>query len=267
MGNRVVALGQINVSLRIRVLDDADGTPATGVVAATAGHEIWYQRGENVAPVTDATSAANLAAITTAHTDWAFIHIREGWYRVDFPDAAFAAGVGTVICGMNATGFTGISVTVDIEALFKFQGKASSVTATTTTFPAGSTPYKGDTIYVVDGTGIKQSRLIKSVTGEVATHDAWTVNISATTSTILLIAGDPLSATAAINTDVVLSTRSSLDTVAVKGEADQALLDYDLKGLLPTALTAGGNMKSDVLAVNGVVLQGAGTTVDPWRPL
>ena len=189
MGNSVVALNQTNVSLRIRVLA-ADGTPYTGLTAATAGHEIWYQRGVDNSAVTDGGSAADHAAIGDAHTDWEFIHIREGWYRVDYPDAAFAEGVGSVVCGMNATGYTGISETVVIEPLFKYQGQASSVTATTTTFPASTNPQKGDYIYVVEGTGIKQVVLVTSVVGQVATHEAWPdTNISDTTSTILLIAG------------------------------------------------------------------------------
>ena len=265
MGNFVVALNQTDVSVRIRVLDDTDGTPATGVLAATAGHEVWYQRGFLVAAVTDAAASADHTLITDAHDDWDFIHIREGWYRVDFPDAAFAEGVGTVICGMNATGFSGVSVQVDIEPLFKFQGKASSVTATTTTFPAGTDPYKGDLIYAVDGTGIKQTRLVASVSGQIATHLAWTVNISATTTTILLIAGDPTIADGGLDVDVAVSTRSAITTGQVKAEADQALVDYNVKALLPTALSGGGNMQSDVKEVNDVIITGDGAAV-PWGP-
>lgn len=231
MGNQTVAINQLNVSLRVRILDDTDGTPATGVVAATTGQEIWYQRGPNTAIVTDGGSAADLAGITTAHTDWRFIHIREGWYRVDLPDAAFIEGVGSVICGINATGFTGISVTVDISAILKFQGSPDSVTSTTTTFPTGTTPLKGDTIMVVDGTGEPGNTvLVTSVAGEVATHAEFETGISATNTTIVLIAGDAVLADGGINVDAAITTRAT--PAQVNTEVDTALVDIHLDHLL-----------------------------------
>jgi hypothetical protein len=210
------------------MLDDTDGTPATGITAATSGHEIWYQRGFDNAAVTDSGSAADHAAIGDAHTDWEFIHIREGWYRVDFPDAAFLEGVGSVLCGMNATGFTGISETIIIEPLYKFQGQASSVTATTTTFPSGTAPHKGDFIYAVEGTGIRQMVMITSVSGEVATHEVWPdTNISATTTTILLISGqgDAMS-DGGINVDALVSDAAT--PAEVNTQCDTAIADAGL---------------------------------------
>lgn len=277
MGNQVVALNQANVSLRIRMLDDTDGTPATGVVAATGGHEIWYQRGFDNAAVTDSTSAADMTLITDVHTDWEFIHIREGWYRVDFPDAAFAEGVGSVMCGMNATGFSGISVTVVIEPLYKYQGTASSVTATTTTFPAGTDPYKGDFIYAVEGTGIKQMVMITSVAGQVATHEVWPdTNISDSTTTILLIAGqgDAMS-DGGINADALVSSRSTVTT----GDLSAALATYDgptraeatsdkneVLAVLPSALSTAGNIKADIEEVNETAVTGDGGAGTEWGP-
>jgi hypothetical protein len=268
MGNPVVALNQQDVSLRIRILTDTDGTPATGVTDATAGQEIWYQRGPNNTVVTDAGSAADHAAITDAHTDWEFIHIREGWYRVDFPDAAFLEGVGSVLCGINATGFTGISENVIIEPLYKYQGTASSVTATTTTFPAGTSPHKGDFIYAVEGTGIAQMVMITSVSGEVATHDAWPdTNISDSTTTILLIAGNgPTMADGGINCDALISSRSTVTTTDVGNEVDSSISSAALAtaAQLPGALTIGGRIKSAVEVVNGRIVDGTGNAGDEW---
>ena len=264
MANQVVALDQKNVFVSIRVLKDTDGTPKTDMNDATSGQEIWYWRAGASAIVTDGGSAADMSALNSSHTDWQFKAIREGFYRVAFPDAAFANGVGSVICGINATGFTGISVTVDIEPFFKFQGKAGSVTPTTTTFSSGPIPYKGDLIYVVDGTGITQTRLITSVSGQVATHLAWTTNISATTSTILLIGGDETLALGGINVDVLVSSRSTLTPEQANSEVDSALTDYDLKALLPATLTIGGRIRSAIEVVNNRLLKGKGQAGDEW---
>lgn len=227
MGNSVVAINQEDVSVRIRVLTNSDGTPYTGLTAASAGHEIWYQRGVDNAAVTDSGSAADHGAVTDAHTDWEFIHIRDGWYRVDVPDAAFAEGEDSVIIGMNATGYSGISETVIIEPAFKFQGSPSSVTSTTTTFPSGTTPLKGDKIRVLKGTGEPGNEvLITSVAGEVATHAAFETGISATTSTILLIAGDAVTGDGGINNDVPNSDAAT--PTEVESECSDALTAADV---------------------------------------
>lgn len=227
MGNQVVALNQKDVSVRIRMLTDADGTPATGITDASAGHVISYQRGFDTALVTDGGSAADLALITSAHSDWGFFEIGEGWYRVDFPDAAFAEGVGSTLCTMATTAESAVSVTVIIEPLFKYQGTADSVTTTTTTFPTGTTPLKGDIIMVVEGTGEPGNQvLVTSVTGEVATHAAFETGISATTTTILLIAGDAVTADGGINCDASVAARAT--PAQVNTECDQAISDASL---------------------------------------
>jgi hypothetical protein len=217
-----VALDQQNVFVTVRMITDADGTPATGIVAATAGHVIWYRR-DGAAVVTDSTSAANLASLTTAHTDWEFLHIRNGYYTIAYPDAAFAAGVGSVLCGMETDAASCVAELVTIDPLFKYKGTASSVTATTPTFPAGPTVYQGDQIYVAEGTGIGQTRLITSATGQVATHAAWDVNISASASTIILIPGDETLADGGINVDATVSSRSSHTQADVRTELDASV--------------------------------------------
>ena len=92
MGNQVVAQNQQNVSVRIRILDDSDGTPANSIVESTTGLEIWYQRdgSEDVGAISP--TVTDFSALTTAHLDWAFAPIRRGYYRVDMPDAAFLEG-------------------------------------------------------------------------------------------------------------------------------------------------------------------------------
>jgi hypothetical protein len=242
-----VATGQTDVLLTVRLITDADGTPATGVVAATAGHVIWYRR-EGAAVVTDSTSAADLASLTTAHTDWEFLHIRNGYYTVAFPDAAFAAGVSHVICGMEATGISCVAELVTIDPLIKFKGLASAATSTTTTFPAGPTVYQGDTIFVAEGTGIGQTRLITSASGQVATHAAWDVAISTSASSIILLPGDATIGDGGINCDVATSSRSSHTQANVRTEVDAS----NAEGV-------------NVTQINSTAVTGTGTSSDLWR--
>jgi len=280
------------------MITDADGTPATGVVAATAGHLIEYRR-DGAAVVTDATAADDLASLTTAHTDWEFLHIFDGYYTVAVPDAAFASGVGNVLVNMRATGISGVAESVEIDQFIKYQGKPSSVTATTTTFPSGTTPKQGDEIYVINGTGERQTRLVTSATGEVATHLAWDDNISATTSVVVLLPGDETIADGGILVDTAVSTRSDLNTTNVNTACSAALVTYDgptraeatsdkdevlavlpsaagptraeatadkdaVLAKLPAALTVGGRIRSAVEVVNSRVVTGTGQEGDEW---
>jgi hypothetical protein len=85
----IVTKGSTDRSVRVKIIDSTDGTPETGVVFNTAGIDLWYRR-ELAARV--AITEATLAALTTAHTDGGFLHISDGVYRLDLPDAAFATG-------------------------------------------------------------------------------------------------------------------------------------------------------------------------------
>ena len=256
MASHTVALNQQNVSIPLTILTNSTGVPYTGFNASTAGAVVWYQRGAILAAVTDATAHANLASVTTAHSDWGTIHVQGGLYRCDFPDAAFVEGVAYVTVGITATDYSAISKVVAISPLLKFHGKATEVTATTTTFPSGTTPYKGDRIVVADGTGIKQERIVTSVAGEVATHLAWDVSISATTSTLTLVLGSPEDA----NLDVSSSTLSTLEITDISAQT------ATITDLLPSALTTAGNIKADIKAVNEISVTGVGTQSDPWNP-
>lgn len=93
--------GAIDKSVTVSIIDSTDGTPETAVVYNTAGINLWYRReGAAVTSITEAT----LAALTTAHTDGGFLHIANGVYRLDLPDAAFATGASYVDFGGTVTG-------------------------------------------------------------------------------------------------------------------------------------------------------------------
>jgi hypothetical protein len=104
-------------SVTVSIIDSTDGTPETGVVFNTSGIDLWYRReGAALTSITEAT----LAALTTAHADGGFLHIGNGIYRLDLPDAAFATGANYVDFGGTVTGMIVIGgrvrlVNVDVE--------------------------------------------------------------------------------------------------------------------------------------------------------
>lgn len=97
----IVQKGATDRSVTLHIMDSTDGTPETGVVFNTSGIDLWYRReGAAKTSITEAT----LAALTTAHTDGGFLHISDGDYRLDLPDAAFATGANHVDFGGTVTG-------------------------------------------------------------------------------------------------------------------------------------------------------------------
>jgi hypothetical protein len=97
----IVKKGSTDRSVLLRIIDSADGTPETGVVYNSSGIDLWYRReGAAKTSITEAT----LAALTTAHADGGFLHVGDGYYRLDLPDAAFATGAQYVDVGGTVTG-------------------------------------------------------------------------------------------------------------------------------------------------------------------
>lgn len=105
--------GSVDVSVVIRIIDSTDGTPETGVVFNTSGLDLQYRR-EGAASV--AITEATLAALTTAHADGGFLHIGNGYYRLDLPDAAVAAGADGVLVHGACTGMVVIGAYVHLTS-------------------------------------------------------------------------------------------------------------------------------------------------------
>ena len=97
MSGRPIKAGSTDQSTVIRIIDSGDGTPETGVEHNTSGIDLWYRReGATKASLTEAA----LGALDAAHSDGGIEHIGDGYYRLDLPDAAVAAGsVGVAIGG------------------------------------------------------------------------------------------------------------------------------------------------------------------------
>lgn len=118
--------GTTDVSVVIRIIDSTDGTPETGVVFNTSGIDLEYRReGEASTDITEAT----LAALTTAHTDGGFLHIGNGYYRLDLPDAACATGVTGVLVHGTVTGMVVIGCYVQLVTYNPFDSVRLGLTA------------------------------------------------------------------------------------------------------------------------------------------
>jgi len=123
---RVITAGTVDVSVVIRIIDSTDGTPETGVVWNTAGIDLEYRReGAVSVDITEAT----LAALTTAHTDGGFLHIGNGYYRLDLPDAACAAGVTGVLIHGTVTGMVVVGEYVQLVTYDPFDAVRLGLTA------------------------------------------------------------------------------------------------------------------------------------------
>lgn len=225
-----IAPDSTDVSLIIRIIDASDGTPETGVTSATSGLDLKYRReGAATANLTE----SDLSALTDAHADGGMLHIGAGYYRVDVPDAAFAAGVpgvllfgnitGMIVIGcyaqlalqsVNAAQISGDSTAADnLETAFDDtagpvphmgildQGTAQSASATTLVLRA-ATPLGADdapigAVLAVYGStqGYWQWRAITDyvTSTDTATVDTWTVTPSGTI-TYKIFGSPPVSA-------------------------------------------------------------------------
>lgn len=95
-----VLVGKTDFTKLIFIPDPAstDGSGKTGLVAANLTVSYVRSETDNDVIVTDVTSSLNdLAALTTAHTDWGLKEVSStlapGLYRLDIADAVFASGV------------------------------------------------------------------------------------------------------------------------------------------------------------------------------
>lgn len=206
-------------SVIIRILDATDGTPETGVTAATSGLALEFWRPGSASTAITESDLTNLA---DAYSSGGLKHIGNGYYRFDGPDAAFASGVpfvlfhgtvtGMVVIGcvcelsyrtVNTVQISGDSVAADnLETAFddtagpvpwvgiSDQGTAQSTTSTTVRLRSG-TPLTADDISIgcvvaVYGStqGYWQYRAATDFNGTTkdVTVDTWTVTPSGTIS-------------------------------------------------------------------------------------
>jgi hypothetical protein len=126
MFNYVWKAGVTNKSVVLRIIDATDGTPELGVVFNTAGIDLQYRR-EGAASV--AITEVTLAALTTAWASGGFLHIGNGYYRLDVPDLALATGSDGVLIHGIVTGMVVIGAYVQLVAYDPFDTVRLGLTA------------------------------------------------------------------------------------------------------------------------------------------
>lgn len=92
--------GSTNKSAKVRIINSSTGLPVTDTVHNTSGLVIWYRREGGTKQI---VTLASLTALDSAHADGGFIHISDGYYRIDLPDAAFTTGAGDIFIGGSLT--------------------------------------------------------------------------------------------------------------------------------------------------------------------
>lgn len=114
-----------DVTVYVKVIDSTDGSAETGVAYDTSGIDLWYMReGADHTAITEATQTA-----AGAHSDGGFVHISDGWCRLDLPDAACAAGVDHVYVGGTVTGMIVLGVAINLVDYDPFDSVRMGMTA------------------------------------------------------------------------------------------------------------------------------------------
>ena len=121
----VVAKGTTNYQAIVRVVDSTDGTPETGVAFNTAGVDLWYRRqGGARTAITEVTQT-----VGGAHADGGFVHVSDGYCRLDLPDAALASGADFVDIGGTFTGMVVIGGRIRLSNVDLDDGVRGGMTA------------------------------------------------------------------------------------------------------------------------------------------
>ena len=114
--------GATDVSIYIRIIDLSSGVPEQSVSVAQAGMDLQYRRtGASVVDMTEVT-----VSIAGSHADGGFCHIDNGYYRIDLPDAACAAGANDCVVLGSVTDM------VVIGAIIQLNGAVNDIYSDTT---------------------------------------------------------------------------------------------------------------------------------------
>jgi hypothetical protein len=103
--------GATSQQLSVRAVVQSTGAPDTALAYNTSGLSCSYQRpGAAVTGITLATQT-----VTGAYSSGGFVHLANGWYRLDVPDAAIASGVPFALVTCAATGDTFVDGRVSLS--------------------------------------------------------------------------------------------------------------------------------------------------------
>lgn len=287
MSVRQILAGSTSRSVTLYIVDSTTGAPEVGVVFNTTGMDLWYRR--DLAAKTSITEVT-LAALTTAYTSGGFKEIGNGWYRLDVPNAAFAAGVAGVQIGGTVTGMVVLAPYVELttsvaqtgDSYARIGATGSGLTslasaANLSTANAGIVTIDGivDSILVDTGTTLdgKLNTIDTNVdailvdTAEIGTAGAGLTNINLPNQTMDIIgnitgslSGSVGSVTGAVGsvTGAVGSVTGSVGSVV--GHTAQTGDSYARLGA-PTGASVSADVASNLTAINSIASTSAAISV------
>lgn len=122
-------------SIVIRFISETTGLPVEDIQHNTAGLSLWYRRdGEDKTSIT----TVSLAALNATHVDGGVLHIDDGYYRVDLPDAACANGAAEFIVGGSSTEAVGIAAYHPLVAFDPLDAQRMGILSLPNTAPASA---------------------------------------------------------------------------------------------------------------------------------
>jgi hypothetical protein len=237
---RPIKKGSTDQSTVIRIIDSTDFTPETGVEHDTSGIDLWYRREKETK--TSITEAA-LAALDSAHSDGGIEHIGDGYYRLDLPDAAVAAGSGENSVQIGGT-VTGMIVIGNEHALVDYD-PYDSVRAGLTALPNAAADAAGG-LPISDAGGLDMDAI-----------DSKIDTVDGIVDAILVDTGTTLPAT-------LTTIEGKIDTVDTVVDGIQTDLDNGTDGLgaLKTLIDTVDTNVDAILVDTGTTLPGTLTTIE-----
>lgn len=230
---RPIVKGSTDQSVVIRIVDSADGTPETGVVFNTSGIDLWYRReGATKTSITEAT----LSALNDAHSDGGILHIGDGYYRLDLPDAAVATGANGVAVGGTVTGMVVIGTYVPLIDFDIYSAVRAAATVQSFTIVKDATSQTVDVMITNSATGAGLTGLVynasglaayyrRGATGTETVHTLATQTVGGAWSSGGLVEIDATNAPGKYRLDVlnaVLATGVDRASIHLKGAANMA---------------------------------------------
>lgn len=241
--------GTTDVSVVLRIIDSTDGTPETGVVFNTSGIDLEYRReGEASTDITEAT----LAALTTAHTDGGFLHIGNGLYRLDLPDAACATGSAGCLVHGTVTGM------VVIPAYIQLAGAVNKIYSDTTIIYSDTTIATSKAVQIYSDTAIASSKAVQIYSDTTIVYSDTTI---ATSKATQIYSDTAIASSKAAqiysDTTIIYSDTAVISSDTTLLEASRGIIDEGTAQAGSTASTfvaqAGLSLANDV--PNGSTIQ------------
>lgn len=210
----MIKTGSTSRQITMYAYDIATGLPYVTAAFGDAGISLWYRRGVAGA-VTAITPATQTVAGAYSSGGFILLNAADNAYRLDIPDAAFAAGVDEVEIGGHATAWKLISRTVQLVG---YDPRTELTTAALANLDAAvstrSTYAGGDTA----GTTTLLSRLSSARAGYLDNLSAGAVALQSTLSTLSTTVSGLVAAVWAYATRTLTQSAASV-TAAVTGSS------------------------------------------------